>query len=64
LLFAKEDSFEVDTLVHVLRNKPHLDILTFDAAHGFMDYFPKSFDLGQTNGAEKSISHFPTDHIE
>lgn len=64
LLFAKEDSFNVDTLVHQLQGKLHLFILEFEARHGFMDSFSKHFDMQMAKCANKTISQFLSKHAK
>ena len=58
LLFAKEDSFDVNALVSQLQDKQHLSIAEFDAKHGFIDPFSKHFNLQQAKFAETSIARF------
>ena len=58
LLFARENSFDVHTLVYQIQGKPHLKILEFDAEHGFMDTNSKHFNFQQSKRAEKSIARF------
>lgn len=58
LLFAKEDSFDVNALVCRLQNKKHLSIIEFDAEHGFVDSLSQHFNLRQSKRAEESITHF------
>ena len=62
LLFAKEDSFDVQSLVTKLQGKEKLSILQFEARHGFLDDFSTSFHLQQSEGAERAISQFLSDH--
>lgn len=58
LLFARENSFDVPTLIGRLQDKPHLEMLVFDAEHGFMDPFTNQFDFQQSKLAEDSIARF------
>ena len=58
LLFAREDSFDVHTLVCQIQDKPYLKILEFDAEHGFMDSYSKHFSFQQSKRAEESIARF------
>ena len=58
LLFARENSFDVHTLVCQLQDKPNLSILEFDAEHGFLDSFSKHFNFQQSQRAEESIARF------
>lgn len=58
LLFARENSFDVHTLVCQLQDKPNLSILEFDAEHGFLDSFSKHFNFQQSKCAEESIVRF------
>lgn len=58
LLFATEDSFKVDAVIGQLQKKGELEILRFDAGHGFMDSFSRSFNLEASKSAETSVSRF------
>lgn len=58
LLFAKEYTFDINALVFQLRDKQHLNIIEFDAEHGFLDFHSKHFNIQQSKRAEKSIVHF------
>lgn len=62
LLFAQEDSFDVDSLRFQLKGKAHLETLTFEAKHGFLDSFSKCFDLHTSKCAENSILRFFSEH--
>lgn len=64
LLFARENSFDVHTLVCQLQNMPHLSILEFDAEHGFIDSFSKHFNFQQSKRAEESIVRFMNECIK
>ena len=55
LIFAKEDSFDVDSLITRLKGKPHLEISQFDAKHGFMDSFSQNFNIQESDCAERMI---------
>jgi dienelactone hydrolase len=44
LLFAKEDSFDVNGLISKLQSKKRLSIVEFDAEHGFVDPFSNYFN--------------------
>ena len=58
LLFAKEDSFDVNALVCQLREKHHLSIIEVDAQHGFMDSYSEYYNIQQSKYAEESIVNF------
>ena len=58
LLFAKEDNFDVPSLICQLQDKQHLSVIEFDAKHGFLDSFSEHFDFQQSKHAEESITRF------
>ena len=58
LLFAKDDSFDVHSLIGQLQDKQHLSIIEFDAKHGFLDSFSEHFNYQQSKRAEELISRF------
>ncbi len=58
LLFAKEDYFDVSSLICKLQDKQHLSMIEFDAQHGFLDSFSEHFDFQQSERAEESITRF------
>lgn len=58
LLFAKEDSFDVHTVVCQLHDKQNLSILEFDAEHGFLDPHSKHYNDKQSKCAEEAITCF------
>jgi dienelactone hydrolase len=58
LLFAKEYTFDVHALVSQLRDKQHINIIEFDAEHGFIDFHSKHFNIQQSKRAEVSITSF------
>lgn len=62
LLLAKEDSFDVNSLVGKLNARPHLVIHEFDARHGFIDSFNKYYDSQASKSAEKLIFNFLTEY--
>lgn len=64
LLFATKDSFEVDTVICQLQEKGELEVLLFDAGHGFMDSFSQSFDLEASKSAETSVFRFLSQNIK
>lgn len=61
LLLAKEDSFDVNSLVGKLNGKQHLVIHEYNARHGFIDSFNKYYDLQATKSAEKLVFNFLTE---
>lgn len=58
LLFAKEDSFDVNELISKLQSKKRLSMVEFDAKHGFVDPFSNHFNPHQSKRAEKCIARF------
>jgi len=58
LLFAKEDSLDVNSLVYQLQEKQHLSIIECDAKHGFLDSFSEHFDFQQSKRAQELITRF------
>lgn len=58
LLFAKEDSFDVHTIVCQLGDKQNLSIIEFDAKHGFLDSYSKYYEIQQSKFAKESIIEF------
>lgn len=61
LLFAKEDSFDVHSVVCQLQDKQHLSIIECDAKHGFLDSFSERFNFQQSKRAEELITEFIKD---
>lgn len=64
LLFAKNDSFDVLTMVSQLEKKANLIIKTFDATHGFMDPHSKYYNECQSKKTETFITHFISEFIK
>lgn len=58
LLFSREDSFNVDTLVSQLQGKSYLEIIVFNAKHGFIDPFSPHYDKVSAQYAERLIFEF------
>lgn len=58
LLFAKEDSFDVGTLVSQLQGKPYLETIIIHAKHGFIDSFAPHYDKQMAQHAESLIFEF------
>ncbi|WP_027398882.1 dienelactone hydrolase family protein [Anaerovorax odorimutans] len=58
LLFAKEDSFDVHTLVCQLQDKQYLSIIEFDAEHGFLDSYSRNYNNKASKCAEEAIRCF------
>ncbi len=58
LLFAEEDSFNVPYVIKQLSDKQNVDILRFQASHGFMDEFSSSYAPEQGQKAEAYIMDF------
>lgn len=64
LLFAKEDSFDVAETANKLQYTKNLSLLVFDASHGFLDPYSKSYDDFQRKKAEIVITRFINQHIK
>lgn len=58
LLFAKQDSFDVDRLLLKLRGKPHLELQTIPAGHGFLDPNQNAFDPAIAQAADMLVRAF------
>lgn len=44
LMFAEQDSFDVNSLCEQLGNKPNTEIVRINAQHGFLDQYSKHYD--------------------
>lgn len=58
LLFAAKDSFDVDSLIKALCEKPNLRCVKLEASHGFFDEFSKAFDKEAAKTAKEEIESF------
>ncbi len=58
LIFANQDSFDVDHTTKLLVNKQNISIMRFETKHGFLDYYSSNFDKLQATLAETSINRF------
>lgn len=58
LIFATEESFDVNTIVAQLQEKEHVEVLKLDVLHGFMDAFSKNFNKSASENTEKLIFDF------
>lgn len=58
LLFAKQDSFDVDWLLSMLQGKPHLELQTIPACHGFLDPHQNTFDPAGAKMADTLVHAF------
>lgn len=62
LIFAKEESFDINYLISQLQGKECLEILQFNAKHGFMDSFSQNYNEQQSKYAEDYIYQFFSEH--
>jgi dienelactone hydrolase len=62
LLFAQQDSFDVDMVVHKLQEKSNVEIHKFKASHGFMDQHSKHFNLEQAQISKEYMYNFLSQH--
>ncbi len=53
LLFAHQDSFDVDAVVQQLSEKDNTQLMVLEAAHGFIDPYGKTFDPEEAKKAKK-----------
>lgn len=58
LIFAREDTFDVNCIIAQLQDKTQLEIHKIAARHGFIDSFSPYFDKQAANCAEKLIHNF------
>ncbi|KXL52854.1 dienelactone hydrolase family protein [Anaerotignum neopropionicum] len=58
LLFAHEDSFDVEHVVKKLSDKPNIETFQFQASHGFMDQYTASYHQKHAKKAETYIRGF------
>lgn len=60
LLFAQQDSFDVDSVVNELQEKSDVEIHKLKASHGFMDQYSISFNKEQSEKSREYICNFFT----
>jgi len=58
LLFAAQDSFDVDSVINKLQGKSNVDIQKLRASHGFMDPYSNHFVQTQAQMSKNHISDF------
>lgn len=58
LLFAKQDSFDVENVIEVLQGKPMAQVYKLGASHGFMDSYSQNFDGESSVIAKAYINDF------
>lgn len=58
LVFAKHDSFDVETIAAKLHEKPNIELHILQASHGFMDPYSDCFNKEQTGIAIMYIHQF------
>lgn len=58
LLFAANDSFDVDGVIQRLREKPNAEVYKLHADHGFLDLYSEHFNMEQARIAKEYISDF------
>ena len=58
LLFAKNDSFDVENIAEKLSEKQNIEIYVLQASHGFMDHYSDYFNKEQTQIAKMYIEQF------
>jgi len=58
LLFAAQDSFDVDSVIHMLQEKSNIEVHKLKANHGFMDLYSRNFNMEQARRAKEYISDF------
>lgn len=58
LLFALEDSFNVNDVAAVLRKKAKTKLCVFQAKHGFLDPYSRYYNEEQAQAAKKQINGF------
>ena len=58
LLFANQDSFDIERVVEQLTGKPNLELHVLQAGHGFMDHYSNCFNKEQAQIAKKYIRQF------
>jgi dienelactone hydrolase len=58
LLFAEQDSFEVDRVISQLQRKLNVEIHKLKAHHGFLDPYSEYFEKEQTEISKKYITDF------
>ncbi|MDD3708541.1 dienelactone hydrolase family protein [Aminobacterium sp. MB27-C1] len=64
LLFAEQDSFNVDNIVGELRKKSNVEIFKLEALHGFMDKYAEWYNSKQTQISNLYIHDFIKRNIQ
>ncbi len=62
LLFAEQDSFDVDGVMMRLQEKSNVELYKLKASHGFMDQYSGQFNMEQTQISKEYISSFFQTH--
>jgi dienelactone hydrolase len=62
LLFAEQDSFDVDSVIMKLQGKSNVERYKLKASHGFMDQYSGQFNMEQTQISKEYISSFLLTH--
>lgn len=58
LVFAKQDSFNVETIINRLDSHKNVQTIEFSARHGFMDQYSKHFDEKSAAKAKQLVHDF------
>lgn len=58
LLFAEQDSFNVDSVIKNLKGKSNVEIYKLKACHGFMDQYSECFNKEQAQISKVYINEF------
>ena len=58
LIFARNDSFHVSSVIEQLQDKANVLIRDYDAKHGFMDNYSKNYDKEAAESAEEEMCKF------
>lgn len=58
LLFAEQDSFDVNSVIKQLEGKSNVEIYKLKASHGFMDQYSKCFSKEQARISKTHIGDF------
>lgn len=61
LLAAKEQSFDINEVIRKLQKKANLEIIKFDADHGFLDAYSTHYNEQLSKKAEENIVSFLSD---
>ena len=58
LLFAEQDSFDVDKVIKQLQVKANVELYKFQACHGYMDKYSNNYDENQAQFSKEYIKCF------